>query len=56
MADKIVEEVQRVRQAHAKSFNYDLRAIVADLRKHEQEHPERLVSFQAKRARKRKTV
>lgn len=31
--DPIVEEVRRVRQAHAKKFNYDIKAIVEDLRK-----------------------
>jgi hypothetical protein len=31
--DPIVEEVRKVRNEHAKRFNYDLQAIVADLRK-----------------------
>jgi hypothetical protein len=31
--DPIVEEVRKVRSEHAKKFNYDLRAIVADLKK-----------------------
>lgn len=54
--DPIIEEVRRVRQEYAKQFNYDLHAIAADLRKHEQEHPERLVSFPPKLLRKaRKT-
>lgn len=43
--DPIVEEVRRVRQEYAQQFNYDLHAIAADLRRQEQEHPERLVSF-----------
>jgi hypothetical protein len=30
--DPIVEEVRRVREAHAARFNYDLDAIVRDLR------------------------
>jgi hypothetical protein len=50
--DPIVEEVRRVRQEYARRFNYDLHAIAADLRKHEQEHPERLVSFPPKSPRK----
>jgi len=54
LADPIVEEVRRVRQEYARQFNYDLHAIAADLRKQEQEHPERLVSFPAKSPRKRK--
>ena len=52
LADPIVEEVRRVRQEYARQFNYDLHAIAADLRRQEQEHPERLVSFPSKPPRK----
>ncbi|OHB62997.1 MAG: hypothetical protein A2Y77_10575 [Planctomycetes bacterium RBG_13_62_9] len=52
--DPIVEEVRRVRQEYAKRFNYDLHAIAADLRKQEQHHPERLVSFPPKPLHKRR--
>ena len=52
--DPIVEEVRRVREEYARQFNYDLHAIAADLRKREQQHPERLVSYPAKRPRKTK--
>jgi hypothetical protein len=52
--DRVVEEVRRVRQEYAKQFNYDLRAIAADLRKREQEHPSRLVSLPPRPARQRK--
>jgi len=31
--DPIVEEVRRARDSHAKKFNYDLQAIVDDLKK-----------------------
>jgi hypothetical protein len=31
--DPIVEEVRKVREAHAKKFNYDLHAIAADLKR-----------------------
>jgi hypothetical protein len=31
--DPIVDEVRKVRNEHAKKFNYDLQAIVADLKK-----------------------
>jgi len=34
--DPIVEEVREIRNAHAKKFNYDLKAIAADLRKQQQ--------------------
>jgi hypothetical protein len=33
--DPIVEEVRKVRQAHASQFNFDLRAIYEDLKNHE---------------------
>lgn len=33
--DPIVEEVRKVREAHAAEFNYDLEAIVADLKEKE---------------------
>lgn len=52
LADPVVEEVRRVRQEYAKQFNYDLHAMAADLRKQEQEHSERLVSYPAKSPRK----
>ena len=52
----IIEEVRRVRQEYTQSFAYDLRAVAADLRKREQQHPERLVSFPRKPARRRKTA
>jgi hypothetical protein len=54
--DPIVEEVRRVRQEYARQFNYDLHAIAADLRKQEQQHAERLVSFPAKPPRKTRTT
>ncbi len=46
--DPVVEEVRKARQEYAEQFNYDLRAMAADLRRHEQEHPERLVSLPPK--------
>jgi hypothetical protein len=53
-ADPIIEEVRRIRQEYAQRFGYDLRAVAADLREREQRHPERLVSFPPKPARKEK--
>ena len=35
--DEIIDEVRSVRDAHAAKFNYDLRAIYADLKKSETE-------------------
>jgi len=36
--DEIVDEVRAIREAHAAKFNFDLRAIFADLKKSEAEH------------------
>lgn len=43
--DPIVEEVRRIRADYARAFNFDLRAMAEDLRKGEQTHVERLVSY-----------
>ena len=51
--DPIVDAVRRVRQEYAKQFDYDLRAIAADLRKREQQHSNRLVTFPPKSLRQR---
>ena len=40
----IVEEVRKVRQAHAAKFNYDLAAICADLKKKEKDYDHPVVS------------
>ena len=37
MSDPIVDEVRRIRDAHAALFNYDLRAIFLDIKKRENE-------------------
>ncbi|GAH87092.1 unnamed protein product, partial [marine sediment metagenome] len=39
--DPIVEEIRKIREAHAAKFNYDLNAICADLKKKEKDcgHP-----------------
>jgi len=55
-ADPIVEEVRRARQEYAARFGYDLRAVAADLREREQQHPDRLVSFAPKPVRRKKTA
>ena len=45
--DPIVEEVRKIRQQHAKQFNYDLRAIVDDLRKQQEQSGRKYVRFVA---------
>ena len=43
-SDPIVDEVRKVREAHAARFNYDLSAICADLKKKEKDSGHLLVS------------
>jgi len=41
--DDIIAEVWRNRDAYARKHNYNLNSMVADLRKREQSHPDRIV-------------
>ena len=43
--DPIVEQVRCVRRDYAERFDFDLRALAEDLRKREQQHPERVVTL-----------
>ena len=45
MNDPIVDEVGRVREAHAARFNYDLDAIFRDIKDQEKKSGRKLVSF-----------
>ncbi len=47
--DPIVEEVRKVREAHAAEFNYDLRAIYRDLKEKERRSNWKMVSLPPKR-------
>lgn len=47
--DEIVEEIHQIREAYAKSFNYDLDAMFEDLRKKEAESGREVVSLSRKR-------
>lgn len=51
MIDPIVEEVRRRRDEHAKSFNYDLAAICADLRSFQSTCGHKIVRLQSRPAR-----
>lgn len=42
--DEILEEIHRIREEHAKSFNYDLQAICDDLRKQEATSGRKIIS------------
>jgi len=44
-----VEEVRKVRTAHAKKFNYDLEAIVADLKKQQKASKRKFVTLPPKK-------
>ncbi len=46
--DEIVEEIHRIRDEYAKSFNYDLNAIFADLRKKQAESGREVVNLSRK--------
>jgi hypothetical protein len=46
--DEIVEEIHQIREAYAKSFNYDLDAIFADLRKKQSESGREVVNLSRK--------
>jgi hypothetical protein len=45
LQDEIVEEVRAAREAYAAQFDFDLTAMFEDLKKKEQEHPERLAQL-----------
>jgi hypothetical protein len=47
--DPIVEEIRRIREAHAAKFNFDLKAICVDLKQKEKNCGHPVVSFPPKR-------
>jgi len=47
--DPIVEEVRKVRNEHAKKFNYDLQAIAADLQKQQKISKRKFVTVAPKK-------
>jgi hypothetical protein len=49
LEDPIVEEVRRVRAAHAARFKNDLRAIYRDLKTEEQKSGRQFVTYPARR-------
>ncbi|MEM7771857.1 MAG: hypothetical protein AAF327_15275 [Cyanobacteria bacterium P01_A01_bin.37] len=46
--DEIVEEIHRIREEYAKSFNYDLNAIFTDLRQKQEESGREVVTLSRK--------
>ena len=49
MNDPIVEEVRRVRDAHAAMFNYDLDAIFQDIKEQEKKSGQKFVTYPPRR-------
>ena len=47
--DPIVDEVRKIRDEYARSFNYDLDAICRDLQQKQMQSGRKLVSFPPKR-------
>ncbi len=47
--DPIVEEIRKYRKTHAKKFNYNIEAIVADLRRQESDMNEKKKSLHPNR-------
>jgi hypothetical protein len=47
--DPIVEEVRKIREEHAKKFDYDIHAICEDIRKQERRSRRKLVKLRPKR-------
>ena len=43
--DEILEEIHKIREEHAKSFNYDMKAICADWRKKQAQSGRKLVNL-----------
>ncbi len=50
MNDPIVDEVRRIRDAHAAMFNYDLDAIFQDIKEQEKNSGLKFVSYPPRRA------
>ncbi len=47
--DPIVDEIHRIREEHARKFNYDLRSIYLDLKRKEKKSGHKTVALPVKR-------
>ncbi len=56
MNDPIVDEVRRVRDAHAAKFNYDLDAIFQDVKEQEKKSGLKFVSYPPRRTEPSQTL
>lgn len=48
--DEILDEIRKIREEHAKSFNYDLDAMFADWQKKQSESGREVVNLPPKRS------
>ncbi len=51
--DEVLEEIYKIREQHAQSFNYDLKAICNELRKREAISGRKLISTPLKQPRQK---
>lgn len=47
--DPIIAELRKIRDEHAKRFDYDIKAIIEDLQKSQEEQPGKLVEREPRR-------
>jgi len=50
LTDPIIEEIHKIREEHARKFNYNLSAIFSDLKEQEKKSGKKFVSLPVKRA------
>jgi hypothetical protein len=48
--DPIIDEIRKVREAHASQFNYDLDAIFRDIKEREKQSRRKFVAFPPRKA------
>ena len=49
MADEVIEELWRIKEAMAQEYGYDVTRLAADLQRRQQEHAHRIVDLRAVR-------
>jgi hypothetical protein len=54
--DEVLEEIYKIREEHAKSFNYDLKAICDDLRKRQSVSGRKIISTPLKQSRQQNNI
>ncbi|MCY7391968.1 MAG: hypothetical protein LH647_10920 [Leptolyngbyaceae cyanobacterium CAN_BIN12] len=54
--DEILEEIHKIREEHAKAFNYNLQAICDDLRQRQAESGRQIISSPLKQPRQRQQL